>query len=158
YLTGFDQERVCSAASYAEMLSHVTRVLRTSKLHTVHQAEAAIPRYRLQVFTSGSRSDQSTLLLVSRLSAPHSEDRPPPQHVIGIDSGGIEKVNVVDATPIGTNVRSTVATYSGVLDDLRRSYARLDSARAAGLTAGDFSYNTGTLRCPRCEGTGEIRL
>src|SRR5699024_1944916 len=85
-------------------------------------------------------------------------DRPLPQHVLGIDSGGIEKVNVVDATPIGTNVRSTVATYSGVLDDLRRSYARLDSARAAGLTAGDFSYNTGTLRCPRCEGTGEIRL
>src|SRR5699024_6287537 len=48
--------------------------------------------------------------------------------------------------------------YSGVLDQLRRTYARLDSARAAGLGAGDFSYNTGSLRCPRCEGTGQITL
>ncbi|MGO1909831.1 MAG: excinuclease ABC subunit UvrA, partial [Brevibacterium linens] len=79
-------------------------------------------------------------------------------HVREIDAEGIDRVNVVDATPIGINVRSTVATYSGVLDDLRRTYARLDSAKNAGLKAGDFSYNTGTLRCPKCEGTGEITL
>lgn len=75
-----------------------------------------------------------------------------------VDADGIERVNVVDATPIGINVRSTVATYSGVLDDLHRSYARLQPSQEAGLKAGDFSYNTGTLRCPRCEGTGEITL
>ena len=67
-------------------------------------------------------------------------------------------VNVVDATPIGVNVRSTVATYSGVFDEVRRAFARLPEARQAGLKAGDFSYNTGSLRCPRCEGTGRITL
>lgn len=158
YLTGREQVRVRSAASEAEMFSHGTVGLRTAKLHTVHPAEVAIPRGRLTVVTGVSGSGKSTLVLDSLVPALRAGDRPLPQHVLGIDSGGIEKVNVVDATPIGTNVRSTVATYSGVLDDLRRSYARLDSARAAGLTAGDFSYNTGTLRCPRCEGTGEIRL
>jgi excinuclease ABC subunit A len=75
-----------------------------------------------------------------------------------VEPSGIERVNVVDATPIGTNVRSTVATYSGILDDLRRVYAALDESKSRGLTASDFSYNTGSLRCPRCEGTGQISL
>src|SRR5699024_11167670 len=158
YLTGREQVRVRSAASGAETFSHGTIGLRTAKLHTVQPAEVAIPRGRLTVVTGVSGSGKSTLVLDSLVPALQAGNRPLPQHVLGIDSGGIEKVNVVDATPIGTNVRSTVATYSGVLDDLRRSFARLDSARAAWLTAGDFSYNTGTLRCPRCEGTGEIRL
>ena len=74
------------------------------------------------------------------------------------DAAGIRRVELIDATPIGANVRSTVATYSGVMDDLRRAYARTDAAREAGLKAGDFSYNTGSLRCPTCDGTGQISL
>ena len=75
-----------------------------------------------------------------------------------LDAAGVSRANLIDATPIGTNVRSTVATYCGVLDDLRRAYARTDAAREAGYKAGDFSYNTGRLRCPTCDGTGQISL
>jgi excinuclease ABC subunit A len=81
-----------------------------------------------------------------------------PAHVRWLDASGITKVDVVDATPIGTNVRSTIATYSGVLDELRRTFAATDRAQELGLTAADFSYNTGSLRCPRCEGTGQVVL
>lgn len=131
----------------------------TRPLHTVHALDVEIPCGRLTVVTGVSGSGKSTLVLDSLVPALQAE-RPSalPAHVASIEAGGIEKVDVVDATPIGINVRSTVATYSGVLDELRRTYARLDSAEQAGLTASDFSYNTGSLRCPRCEGTGEITL
>ena len=76
----------------------------------------------------------------------------------GIDAEGIKRANLIDAKPIGVNVRSTVATYSGVLDDLRRAYAALPEAKARGLKAGAFSYNTGSLRCPTCDGTGQVSL
>ena len=81
-----------------------------------------------------------------------------PAHVTTLDAPGLGRVNLVDATPIGVNVRSTVATYSGVLDDLRREYAKTAAATAADLKAGAFSYNTGALRCPRCDGTGQVSL
>ena len=81
-----------------------------------------------------------------------------PEHVLSIDAGGITRANLIDATPIGVNVRSTVGTYSGVLDDLRRAFARTATAKTRGLKAGDFSYNTGSLRCPTCDGTGQISL
>ena len=81
-----------------------------------------------------------------------------PAHVRAVDADGILRANLIDATPIGANVRSTVGTYSGVLDDLRRAYAKLSEAREAGLKAGAFSYNTGSLRCPTCDGTGQISL
>ncbi|SJM61785.1 excinuclease ABC subunit A [Gulosibacter sp. 10] len=159
YLTGREQARVRTAAPEAAMFEHGTIALRTAPVHTVHALDVAVPRGRLTVVTGVSGSGKSTLVLDSLVPALRAEDdRARPAHVLDIDPGGIERVNVVDATPIGINVRSTVATYSGVLDDLRRAYARLDSARADGLGAGDFSYNTGSLRCPRCEGTGEITL
>jgi excinuclease ABC subunit A len=81
-----------------------------------------------------------------------------PSHVHAIDADGITRVNLIDASPIGINVRSTVATYSNVLDELRRSFARTDAAKAAGFNAGAFSYNTGKLRCPTCDGTGQVSL
>ena len=81
-----------------------------------------------------------------------------PGHVVSLEAAGIARVDLVDATPIGVNVRSTVATYSGILDELRRAFAATDAAKTRGLTAADFSYNTGSLRCPRCEGTGQVVL
>ena len=133
--------------------------LRTRPLHTVHALDVEIPVGRLTVVTGVSGSGKSTLVLESLVPALQAENTGQlPAHVVSLSPGGIEKTDVVDATPIGINVRSTVATYSGVLDDLRRAYARLDEAVRDGLTASDFSYNTGSLRCPRCEGTGEITL
>ncbi|MFD4676059.1 excinuclease ABC subunit UvrA [Lentzea sp. NPDC058450] len=130
--------------------------LATRPVHTVHALALDLPVGRLTAVTGVSGSGKTTLVLeslVPAVRAKNSGERPP-AWVAEVDAGAITRVNVVDATPIGVNVRSTVATYSGVLDDLRRAYA----AVADGLTASDFSYNTGSLRCPRCEGTGEISL
>ena len=110
--------------------------------------------------TGVSGSGKSTLVLeglVPALAAAAAGEAPP-AHVTVLDAPGLGRVNLVDATPIGVNVRSTVATYSGVLDDLRREYAKTEAAKAAGLKAGAFSYNTGSLRCPRCDGTGQVSL
>lgn len=159
YLTGRAETLVRTPAAASATFDHGRIRLRTAPIHTVHALDAEIPRQRLTVVTGVSGSGKTTLALDSLVPALKAADeRSRPVHVRELDAGGIERVNVVDATPIGINVRSTVATYSGVLDDLRRAYARLDSAKDAGLTAGDFSYNTGSLRCPKCEGTGEITL
>ncbi|MGC2940975.1 MULTISPECIES: excinuclease ABC subunit UvrA [unclassified Brevibacterium] len=159
YLTGRSETLVRTPAAASATFDHGRIHMRTAPIHTVHALDAEIPRQRLTVVTGVSGSGKTTLVLDSLVPALKAADeRSRPDHVHEIDADGIDRVNVVDATPIGINVRSTVATYSGVLDDLRRAYARLDSAKNARLKAGDFSYNTGSLRCPKCEGTGEITL
>jgi len=143
-----------------EVFDHGRVHLSTHPLHTVHALELDIPRGRLTAVTGVSGSGKTTLILeslVPALAAAISGSRQP-SWVEAVAAEGIARVNVVDATPIGVNVRSTVATYSGVLDELRRAYAATPAARERGLTAGDFSYNTGSLRCPRCEGTGQVSL
>ena len=134
--------------------------LESSGLHTVRPLCVDIPKGRLVAVTGVSGSGKTTLVLetlVPALAAAAAGESLP-AHVTALDAAGVSRVNLVDATPIGTNVRSTVATYCGVLDDLRRAYARTDAAREAGYKAGDFSYNTGRLRCPTCDGTGQISL
>ena len=110
--------------------------------------------------TGVSGSSKTTLVLEELIPALNSANAGEtlPTCVRGIDPGGIVRAQLIDATPIGANVRSTVATYCGVLDDLRRAFARADEAKAAGLKAGAFSYNTGKLRCPTCDGTGQVSL
>ncbi|MEU5155396.1 excinuclease ABC subunit UvrA [Glycomyces sp. NPDC021274] len=134
--------------------------LRTAPLHTVHALDFEIPRGRITAVTGASGSGKTTLVLESLVPAirAHAAGRELPGHVRKIAPEGVTRVNVVDASPIGINVRSTVATYSGVLDDLRRALAATPAAKERGLKAGDFSYNTGSLRCPTCEGTGQIAL
>ena len=134
--------------------------LKTSPLHTVHALDVVIPKGRLTAVTGMSGSGKTTLVLESLVPAIKAveHDTALPGHVLSVDAAGLTRVDVVDATPIGVNIRSTVATYSGILDDLRRAYAATDAAKERGLKAGDFSYNTGSLRCPRCEGTGQVVL
>lgn len=134
--------------------------LESTGLHTVKPFSVDVPRGRLVAVTGVSGSGKTTLVLetlVPALAAAAS-DEALPSHVTALEADGIKRANLIDATPIGVNVRSTVATYCGVLDDLRRAYARTDVAREAGLKPGDFSYNTGSLRCPTCDGTGQISL
>ena len=134
--------------------------LATGAIHTVKPLEVRIPRGRLTAVTGVSGSGKTTLVLESlipALAATVAGD-PLPAHVLSVAAAGIRRVNLIDATPIGANVRSTVATYSGVLDDLRRAFAKLPVARERGLKPGAFSYNTGSLRCPTCDGTGQISL
>ena len=134
--------------------------IKTAPLHTVHALDARVPKHRLTVVTGVSGSGKTTLVLESLVPALTAKiaDEQMPEHVRALDAPGIERVTMIDATPIGANVRSTVATYSGVLDDLRRLFARTEAAQARGLKAGAFSYNTGSLRCPTCDGTGQITL
>ena len=134
--------------------------LESSGLHTVRPLCVDVPKGRLVAVTGVSGSGKTTLVLETLVPAlaAAAAGEPLPAHVTTLDAAGVSRANLIDATPIGTNVRSTVATYCGVLDDLRRAYARTDAAREAGYKAGDFSYNTGRLRCPTCDGTGQISL
>lgn len=142
------------------LFQHGGVYMRTGAIHTVKPLEVHIPRGRLTAVTGVSGSGKTTLVLESLIPALKSSisGTRPPKHVHDVDASGIRRVNLIDSTPIGANVRSTVATYSGVLDDLRRAFATSPSAKERGLKAGDFSYNTGSLRCPTCDGTGHISL
>lgn len=134
--------------------------LSTLGLHTVKPMTVTIPKGRLTVVTGVSGSGKTTLVLESLLPGLKAlcDESALPAHVASIDAPGIHKVKLIDASPIGINVRSTVATYADVHDELRKAFARTPDAKAAGFKAGDFSYNTGKLRCPVCDGTGVISL
>lgn len=134
--------------------------LSTGAVHTVKPLEVDIPKGRLTVVTGVSGSGKTTLVLeglVPGLQACVS-GRKMPEHVLAVDAGGISQVKLIDASPIGINIRSTVATYANVHDELRKVYAKTPDAKKRGYKDGDFSYNTGRLRCPTCDGTGVISL
>ena len=143
-----------------EMFAKGTIHLSTEAIHTVKPLEADIPKGRLTVVTGVSGSGKTTLILESLVPALEAvtADKPLPAHVKNIQAEGITRVKLIDAAPIGINVRSTVATYANVHDELRKVFARLRGAKEKGYKAGDFSYNTGKLRCPICDGTGSISL
>ena len=134
--------------------------LETGAIHTVHPLDVRIPMGRLTVVTGVSGSGKTTMVLESLVPAlkAKASGQKLPGHVKNIESEGIMQVKLIDATPIGINVRSTVATYADVHDELRNIYAKTADAKKHSCKAGDFSYNTGKLRCPTCDGTGEISL
>ena len=134
--------------------------LSTAGIHTVKPLEVDIPKGRLTIVTGVSGSGKTTLVLESLVpgldAAIHG--RPLPSHVRSVQADGIQQVKLIDATPIGINVRSTVATYANIHDELRKIFAKTEDAKRLGFRANDFSYNTGKLRCPVCDGTGVINL
>lgn len=132
----------------------------TNPIHTVKALELNIPKGRFSVITGVSGSGKTTLILESLYpSIKNSIDNEDlPEHINSIDYEDINKIHLIDATPIGKNVRSTVATYSGILSDIRKLYANLEESQEKGYAIKDFSYNTGKLRCPTCNGTGQISM
>ena len=134
--------------------------MQTGEIHTVKPLSLSIPKGRLTVVTGVSGSGKTTMVLESLIPGLEAVigGRQLPPHVKRLEAPGIAQVKLIDATPIGVNVRSTVATYANVHDELRKVYAKTPEARAGGWRAGDFSYNTGSLRCPTCDGTGQISL
>ena len=159
YLTDHPLFRTERAAS--EHLFDLGRIhLETGAIHTVKPLSLDIPKGRLTVVTGVSGSGKTTLVLESLVPALESltEGKPMPDHVRNIEAEGIRRVKLIDATPVGINVRSTVATYANVHDEWRKLFARTKDAKARGKKAGDFSYNTGSLRCPECDGTGVVTL
>ena len=134
--------------------------METAPIHTVRSLKVDIPRGRLTVVTGVSGSGKTTMVLESLIPGLNAaaEGRRLPDHVRKMEAPGIRRANLIDASPIGINIRSTVATYSGILDELRKRYAATPEAKIRRLNAGAFSYNTGSLRCPVCDGTGQISL
>ena len=134
--------------------------METDQIHTVKPLTVSIPKSALTVVTGVSGSGKTTLILESLVPALAAlcSGQKMPDHVRKVEAEGIRHVKLIDATPIGINVRSTVATYANVHDELRKIYARTKMAKQCGYKAGDFSYNTGSLRCPVCDGTGQISL
>ncbi|WEV74487.1 excinuclease ABC subunit UvrA [Bifidobacterium sp. ESL0798] len=132
--------------------------MKTDAIHTVHSLHVAIPRGRMTAVTGVSGSGKTTMVLESLIPALQAQENhmPFPAHVSSLDAAGLTRVRLVDSTPIGINVRSTVATYSGIMDMLRKAFASTASAKKRKLKVSAFSYNTGTLRCPQCDGTGQI--
>ena len=160
FLAGKVESRVLPVVPEGELFAQGAIRLSTSEVHTVKPLEVVIPKGRLTVVTGVSGSGKTTLILESLVPALEAAiaGTPLPPHVKNIDASGIEHVKLIDSTPIGANVRSTVATYADIHDELRKIFARTPDARAAGYKAGDFSYNTGRLRCPVCDGTGTVSL
>ncbi|MBQ9726970.1 MAG: excinuclease ABC subunit UvrA [Kiritimatiellae bacterium] len=148
------------AAEAAEVFADGEIRLRTGPIHTVRALDVRIPRGRLVAVTGVSGSGKTTLVLESLVPALQAAaaGAPLPAHVRSVSAPGVARAQLIDATPIGINVRSTVATYADVHDELRKAWARTPDAKARGLKAGDFSYNTGSLRCPTCDGTGSVSL
>ncbi|MDY4546516.1 MAG: excinuclease ABC subunit UvrA [Candidatus Choladocola sp.] len=160
FLSGKADAKMRKQTAEQELFSMGIIHLSTDSIHTVKPLEVDIPKGRLTVVTGVSGSGKTTMILeslVPGLQAVTSGGKLP-AYVKAIQAEGISHVKLIDATPIGINVRSTVATYANVHDELRKVYARTADAKNAGYKAGDFSYNTGALRCPVCDGTGEISL
>lgn len=160
FLSGKVDAKMRKQTAEQELFSMGIIHLSTDSIHTVKPLEVDIPKGRLTVVTGVSGSGKTTMVLeslVPGLQAVTSGGKLP-AYVKAIQAEGISHVKLIDATPIGINVRSTVATYANVHDELRKVYARTADAKNAGYKAGDFSYNTGALRCPVCDGTGEISL
>lgn len=160
FLSGKADAKMRKQTAEQELFSMGIIHLSTDSIHTVKPLEVDIPKGRLTVVTGVSGSGKTTMVLeslVPGLQAVTSGGKLP-AYVKAIQAEGISHVKLIDATPIGINVRSTVATYANVHDELRKVYARTADAKNAGYKAGDFSYNTGALRCPVCDGTGEISL
>ena len=160
FLSGTAETNLRNRAAKENLFANGKIRLSTDQIHTVKPLEVEIPKGRLTLVTGVSGSGKTTLVLESLVPALQAriDGRPLPGHVRALEAEGIAHVKLIDATPIGINVRSTVATYAGVHDDLRKLYARSAEARQKGYTASDFSYNTGSLRCPGCDGTGVVSL
>lgn len=160
FLAGCTRVNVERLAAGADVFSNGKIHLSTAAIHTVKPLEVDIPKGKLTVVTGVSGSGKTTLILESLIPGLEAAiaGGKLPEHVTAVDAGGIKQVKLIDATPIGINVRSTVATYANVHDELRKIYAKTPDAKKCGCKAGDFSYNTGKLRCPACDGTGVISL
>ena len=160
FLSGKAKTDVRTRAAEETLFQFGTIHLSTEEIHTVKPLEVDIPKGRLTVVTGVSGSGKTTLILESLIPGLEAQivGKKLPGHVKEVKAEGISHVKLIDATPIGINVRSTVATYANVHDELRKNFAKTSEAKALGYKAGDFSYNTGKLRCPVCDGTGEISL
>lgn len=159
YLKG-QHRRILEEVPRETLFAQGTVRMKTKPIHTVQSLDISFPKGRMTAVTGVSGSGKTTMVLESLIPALEAAEagQPLPAHVVSADGAGIARVRLIDASPIGINVRSTVATYGDIHDELRKAFAKTEDAKAKGYRAGAFSYNTGTLRCSGCDGTGTISL
>lgn len=160
FLSGKNNTIIRKPLSFDEIFDIGKIHLETNRIHTVKPLKVDIPKGRLTCITGVSGSGKTTMVLESLVPALEAltSGKNLPEHIEKIEADEIKQVKLIDATPIGINVRSTVATYANIHDELRKLYAKTEKAKELKFKAGDFSYNTGKLRCPTCDGTGVINL
>ncbi len=160
FLSGEGEQRLRPAIPEEKIFENGSIEIATDAIHTVKPLEINVPKGRLTVVTGVSGSGKTTMVLESIVPGLQAQldDKQLPDHVNSINAPGIRRVKLIDSTPIGANVRSTVATYANIHDELRKIFSRSKDAKEHGYKAGDFSYNTGNLRCPVCDGTGTVSL
>lgn len=160
YISGKNNIDMKSEISKENLFKYGVIEMETAALHTVKPLKVKIPKGRLTVVTGVSGSGKTTLILECLIPALEAKTKGTtlPKHILNINAEGINQVKLIDAAPIGINVRSTVATYANVHDELRKIFAKTEMAKELGYKAGDFSYNTGDLRCKECDGTGVVNL
>lgn len=160
FLSGENEHRIRPQIPSEKIFDEGRISMSTETIHTVKPLYINLPKGRLTVVTGVSGSGKTTMVLESLVPALEAavDGKKLPGHVISVDAPGIKRVKLIDSTPIGANVRSTVATYANIHDELRKIFGRSSDAKAHGYKAGDFSYNTGSLRCPVCDGTGTVSL
>ena len=160
FLSGAENTVTRNQSSKEQLFEFGKIYMETEKIHTVKPLKVEIPKGKLTVITGVSGSGKTTMVLESLVPALEKfiNGEKLPEHVTEIKAEKIKQVKLIDATPIGINVRSTVATYANIHDELRKVFAKSEKAKELGYKAGDFSYNTGKLRCETCDGTGVINL
>ncbi len=144
--------------------------LEGASANNLRKVDVHLPLGRLTVITGVSGSGKSSLMRAvlhpavkealagqkKRGAKSRNGGTQPWSAIHGVEH--IAAVYEVDQSPIGKTSRSCPATYVGVLDDIRKLFAQIPSARARGYEAGRFSFNTEGGRCETCGGNGEVKV
>jgi excinuclease ABC subunit A len=133
-------------------------VLRGAREHNLKNLDVQFPLTRIVVVTGVSGSGKSTLVQNVLYPALRKAMGKPADSPGSYDScqgaQWVDDVTLVDQSPIGKTTRSNPASYVGAFEAIRRRFARAPLALERGYTAGTFSFNAGTGRCPTCGGNG----
>lgn len=157
YLTG-DAEII--KHKQTEPFTKGTISIKIGDRYNIHDMTAKFSKESLNIVSGMSGSGKTTLIFESLLPAMTDkiEGEQLPKFVKSVDTADIKNIVKVDSVPIGKNVRSTVGTYTKILDHLRKLFAQTEAAKVKKFTPTYFSYNNKQGACPNCGGTGVITL
>ncbi|MEC7820005.1 MAG: excinuclease ABC subunit UvrA [Actinomycetota bacterium] len=137
-------------------------VLRGASENNLKNLTIDIPLNKLIAVTGVSGSGKSTLIqevLAKAINRELNNEIVVPgkfKNINGIEN--IDRMVIIDQTPIGRTPRSNPATYAGAFDHIRKLYSQIEESRVRGYTPGRFSFNVPGGRCEECRGDGNIKV